>query len=188
MSTVINFESRALDKLRARVQQLDEANADLLAYARGHAGAVAQIHAAALAAMDATDFPHLVHIVTQDWTDILGIDAIALGLETSNQAWRGETALQFLSAGGVDALLGVGHEVTLRAVPEGGAPLFGPAATLIRSEALVRLRPRSPLPQGLLALGSRQAHSFEGTHGAELLTFLGGVVARMLARCLIATR
>ncbi|MCA3254304.1 MAG: DUF484 family protein [Alphaproteobacteria bacterium] len=181
MSTVISFESRALDRLRARVAQLDEANADLLAYARGHAGAVAQIHAASLAAMEAADFAHLVHVVTADWTDILGIDAIALGLETANQAWRGETALQFLDRGGVDALLGSGHEVTLRSVDE-GAPLFGPAASLIRSEALVRLPARAPVPQGLLALGSRQAHSFEGTHGAELLIFLGGVVARMLAR------
>jgi len=187
MSTVISFESRALDRLRARVAQLDEANADLLAYARGHAGAVAQIHAAALAAMEAEDFAHLVHVVTADWTDILGIDAIALGLETANQAWRGETALQFLSRGGVDALVGAGHEAVLRSVDE-GAPLFGPAASLIRSEALVRLPARSPLPQGVLALGSRQAHSFEGTHGAELLTFLGGVVSRMMARCQTAMR
>lgn len=150
---IIDFESSAIGRLRAKLAAADEANADLVAYARGQSGAVAQIHMAALAAMDAEGLEHLVHIVTQDWVDMLAVDAVALTLDMPEDQ---------------------GPEVLLRAVPR-GADLFGPAADLIRSEALIRL------DHGLLALGARDAR-FAGGQGSELLAFLGAVVSRMIAR------
>jgi hypothetical protein len=78
MATVIDFEAAGMATMRARVAALGEANAGLLAYTRGHCGAVAQVHAAVLAALEADSRAHLVHIVTQDWVDILGVDAVAL--------------------------------------------------------------------------------------------------------------
>ena len=73
--------------------------------------------------------------------------------------------------------------VVLRGVDR-GHPLFGPAADLIRAEALVRLEPASPLTAGLLALGQRRPQGFETRHGSELLVFLGRVVSRMMAQWL----
>lgn len=187
MTKVIDFQESAIGRLRARVAQLDEVNADLLAYARGHAGAVAQIHAAALAAIDAEGLDHLIHIVTQDWVDILGVDAVALALATGPQAIRaGAHGLQFIDAAELRPLIEQGPPVALCAVAKGAA-VFGPAAELIRSEALIRLDPPAPLPQGVLALGARRTHNFEGGHGGELLVFLGQVVSRMIARWLWAT-
>src|SRR3546814_6954921 len=72
MGQVISFRDNALIELREKVAALDEANADLVAFARGHSGAVSQIHAAALSALDAEGLDHLIHIVTQDWPDSLG--------------------------------------------------------------------------------------------------------------------
>lgn len=185
MSTVIDFQSNAVARLRARVAALDEANADLLAYARGHTGAVAQIHAAALAAIDAEGLDHLIHVVTQDWVDILSVDAVALALVTKDQAIRaGSQGMQLLSAAALTSVFAGGPDVTLRAVDR-GADVFGPAADLIRSEALIRLHLPKPLPVGMLALGARAAHNFEGGHGGELLAFLGSVVSRMIARWLL---
>lgn len=185
MSKVIDFQANAMARLRAKVAALDEANADLLAYARGHTGAVAQIHAAALAAMDADGLDHLVHIVTQDWVDILGVDAVALALVTRSQAIRASApSLQLLSAEALSEAFAGGPDITLRAV-ERGADVFGPMADLIRSEALVRLQMPKPMPAGMLALGARAAHSFEGGHGGELLAFLGNVVSRMITRWLL---
>lgn len=184
MSQVIDFQSNAVARLRARVAALDEANADLLAYARGHTGAVAQIHVAALAAIDADGLDHLIHVVTQDWVDILNVDAVALALVSRDPAIRaGGQGLQPLSAADLTNMFAGGPDVTLRTVDR-GADLFGPAADLIRSEALIRLHlPASP-PVGMLALGARAAHNFEGGHRGELLAFLGSVVSRMIARWL----
>ena len=53
MATVIPFEERAVAHLRQRLGAAEEANQDLIAFARGHSGAVTSIHAAALAAMEA---------------------------------------------------------------------------------------------------------------------------------------
>ncbi len=182
MATVLSFEQHAMARLRARVAALDEANSDLLTYARSHSGAVAEIHAAALAAMEATSLDHLIHVVTQDWVDILGVDAVALAFADEVNAVRaGLTGVQFVDPAELAPLMRRIPEVTLRAVDEGAA-VFGPAAPLIRSEALIRLTPAAPLPVGVLGLGSRQRHSFTGSHGGELLAFLGGVVSRTLAR------
>ena len=65
-----------------------------------------------------------------------------------------------------------------------GHPLFGPACGLIRSEALVRIDGRTPLPHGLLVLGQRSEQKIEGRHGSELLLFLGNGLAAMIRRWL----
>jgi uncharacterized protein YigA (DUF484 family) len=86
MGTVINFEDRAVAKLRARVAAAEEANQDLIAFARGHSGAVASIHEAVLAAIEAEGFDHLIHIVTQEWPQILGLDAVAVACSSATRA------------------------------------------------------------------------------------------------------
>ena len=80
MGTVIDFEARAVASLRRRVAEVEEVNQDLLAFARGHSGAVAAIHEAVLAAADAEGLDHLIHIITQHWPQILGLDAVSLAL------------------------------------------------------------------------------------------------------------
>ena len=80
MGRVISFENHALANLRARVAAAEEANQDLIAFARGHSGAVASIHEAVLAAIEAEGLDHLLHVVTQEWPQILGLDAVAVAL------------------------------------------------------------------------------------------------------------
>jgi len=190
MGQVISFETQGLATLRARVAEVEEANQDLIAFARGHSGAVAAIHEAVLAAIEAQGFDHLIHIVTQEWPLMLNVDAVAMALFVGDTGLRADAGgLQFVDARMVrksigDALdCGVGG-VLLRGV-ERGHPLFGPASELIRAEALVRLDGEAPLPSGMLALGQRSEQSFETRHGSELLMFLGGVLTRSMARWLL---
>jgi uncharacterized protein YigA (DUF484 family) len=63
--------------------------------------------------------------------------------------------------------------------------LFGPACSLIRSEALIRIDSDRPLPYGLLVLGQRAEQKVDGRHGSELLLFLGRGLASMIRRWLI---
>src|SRR3546814_12649101 len=96
MGTVINFEDRAVAHLQARVAAAEEANQDLIAFARGHSGAVASIHAAVLAAVEAEGFDHLIHIVTQEWPQILGLDAVAVALFVGDKGMRADASgMQF---------------------------------------------------------------------------------------------
>jgi len=186
MGKVISFEEKAVANLRARVAAAEEANQDLIAFARGHSGAVASIHEAVIAAIEAEGFDHLIHIVTQEWPQILGLDAVAVALFVGDKGVRADASgLQFVDPRVIERSLDGLEGVVLRGV-ERGHPLFGPACDLIRAEALVRLDSDPPLPGGLLALGQRAAQGFETRHGSELLLFLGRVLTRCMGRCLIS--
>ncbi|CAN5223482.1 hypothetical protein BH24PSE1_BH24PSE1_07570 [soil metagenome] len=71
MGQVIHFEEAAVARLRERLGVVEEANQDLIAFARGHSGAVASIHEAALAAVDSTSIEDLLEIVSGRWPAIL---------------------------------------------------------------------------------------------------------------------
>jgi len=185
MGRVISFEDHALANLRARVAAAEEANQDLIAFARGHSGAVASIHGAVLAAIEAEGLDHLIHVVTQEWPQILGLDAVAVALWAGDMGVRADASgLQFVDPRLIEKSVRDFDGVLLRGV-ERGHPLFGPACELIRAEALIRLTSEAPLPSGLLALGQRNPQSFDTRHGSELLIFLGRVLTRCMGRWLI---
>jgi uncharacterized protein len=180
MGKVIPFEERAVASLRARLGEAHEANQDLIAFARGHSGAVASIHAAVLAAIEADCIERLFHVVTQEWPLILRIDAVALSLIVNGQGFRADS----------DGVQTVEPQILMRAIDQvdgvemrtvdRGHPLFGPACDLIRAEALIRIDCDPPLPCGLLVLGQRAELSLDARHGSELLLFLGRSLAAMI--------
>ena len=172
MATVIPFEERAVAHLRRRLGAVEEANEDLIAFARGHSGAVSSIHEAVIAAIDAESIEALFHVVTQEWPLILGIDAVALSLIVADQGFRAD-------GGGVQQV----NAVQMRTVKR-GHPLFGPACDLIRAQALIRIDCEPPLPLGLLALGQRAELNLDARHGSELLMFLGKSLAAMIRKWL----
>src|SRR5690349_4859445 len=196
MGRVIQFEERAVASLRARLGAAEEANQDLIAFARGHSGAVSSIHAAVLAAIEADGIERLLHVVTQEWPLILGIDAVALSLIIGDEGFRADGGgIQHVDPQILRRAIHQVDGVEMRTV-ERGHPLFGPACDLIRAEALIRIdcepEPRIDphgrdvprLPCGLLALGQRAELSLDARHGSELLMFLGKSLAAMIRKWL----
>ena len=180
MARVIRFEDHALARLRARVAAAEEANQDLIAFARGHSGAVSSIHSAVLAAMEARSFDDLLHVIAQEWPLILGLDAVALALIVGERGFRVDSSgVQMVDAAMLRRSLDQVDTVVLRTVDR-GHPLFGPACDLIRAEALIRLE--GDAPAGLIALGQRTEQSLDGRHGSELLLFLGRSLSSMIER------
>jgi uncharacterized protein YigA (DUF484 family) len=184
MATVIPFEERAVAHLRQRLGVVEEANQDLIAFARGHSGAVASIHEAVLAVIDTDSIESLLHVVTQEWPLILGIDSVALSLVVGTQGFRADGGgVQIVDPAilrrAIDRVAGVEMRTVTR-----GHPLFGPACDLIRAEALIRIDCEPPLPCGLLALGQRAELSLDARHGSELLMFLGRSLAAMIRKWL----
>jgi uncharacterized protein YigA (DUF484 family) len=188
MGQVIPFEERAVAHLRQRLGAAEEANQDLIAFARGHSGAVTSIHAAVLAGMEADSIDALLHVVTQEWPLILGIDAVALSLIVADRGFRADgNGVQLVDPKILRRAIEQVDGVEMRTV-ERGHPLFGPACDLIRAEALIRIESEPPLPVGLLALGQRASLSLDARHGSELLLFLGRSVAAMIRRWVIVPK
>jgi uncharacterized protein YigA (DUF484 family) len=185
MAKVIQFEERAVAHLRERLGAVEEANQDLIAFARGHSGAVTSIHSAVIAAMEADGVDALLHVITQEWPLILRIDAVALALIVGEEGFRADgNGVQAVEPQLLERLLGRVEAVDMRTV-ERGHPMFGPACDLIRAQALIRIDCEPPLPRGVLALGQRAELSLDARHGSELLMFLGRSVAAMIRRWLI---
>jgi len=186
MGRVISFEERAVAQLRNRLGEAESARADLLAFARGHSGAVESIHRAVLAGLEADSLDDLLTVVTFDWPQMLGLDSVVLALVVGDKAFRADRhGVQILARPIVNRALQPLGAVEMRNV-ERGHPLFGEDAEAVRSEALIRIDSPLPLPYGLLILGQHGAQSLDTPHGANLLLFLGQSLAAMIRRWTMA--
>ena len=182
MGSVHNLEDRAVARLRARLGAAEEANQDLIAFARGHHGAVAAIHRAVLLAMRAAELPELSQVVTREWPRLLRIDHSALavaGAPTTLVATSG-SVVPIDPAMLRRAMRGLAP-VTLRDVDR-GHPFFGSACGEIRAEALIRIDSPCGKPVGLLLLGQGRSPGLEQCGGSELLRFLGQSLGAMIDR------
>ncbi|MGI8705607.1 MAG: DUF484 family protein [Sphingomicrobium sp.] len=183
MGQLIQFEDRALARLRERLGEAEEATEDLIAFARGHSDAVASIHAAVLVAIEAPSVDRLLEAVTRRWPEILGIDAVAVAIVVGERGFRADCGvIDRVEAAFVERMLLEAPPVDVRSVG-GGHPLFGSSASArIRAEALIRIDFAAPFPRGLLALGQEAELALDSSHGSELLRFLGKTLGATLRR------
>ena len=84
----------------------------------------------------------------------------------------------------IDRAIESADPITMRTV-ERGHPLFGKASADMRSEALILMPARAPLPYGILLLGQKAETGLDAAHGAQLLGFLGDSLGAMMRRWLI---
>jgi uncharacterized protein YigA (DUF484 family) len=168
-------------RLCDEVTRLKAEHEELLANGRANQAAQIQVHAAALAMLEARNFEHLIHVITRDLAEILGIDAVTLCVEAADDgpAQAPTGGVFVLPAGQVDRVLGPGAAARSEGVRHGERTIFGPAAELVRSQALVRLSPSPGSPPGLLALGSRDGDKYHHGQGTELLQFLSRLMERL---------
>lgn len=182
MGRVIQFEERAVASLRDQLAAATSARAELVAYARGHSGAVATIHGAVMAALEADSFDALLAVVTRDWPGLLGLDSVALALVVGGRGFRiDRDGIEHLEPALIERALGGIEAVALRGVGR-GHPLFGAAAPAIRAEALIGIDGAAPFPRGVLLLGQAGAGATASDEGAQLLEFLGASLGAMLRR------
>ena len=183
MGKVISFEERAVATLRDRLGAAESAKEDLIAFARGHSGATAAIHAAVVALMEADSLDALFEVVSNDWPRLLGLDHAVLALVADGRGFRVEPgSYRYGRTQDVDRAIERLDPVTMRTVTC-GHPLFGSAARDIRSEAL-SAPARKPLPYGILLLGQKSGACLDNRHGAQLRDSLGALSA-MLRRWLM---
>jgi len=180
--SVIDMQRFMLERLQREVARLNGAHGELVAASRSNMTTQAQVHAAALALLEATTFEHLIHTVTADFAEMLDVDVVTLCVEaTGGPPPRITTSnVYVLPQGTLDKLIGHGRDILLRGECAPAPAVYGPAAELVRSEALVRLRFNSHTPTGLLALGSRQQEKFHPGQGTELLQFLARALERSI--------
>ncbi|MEO5373110.1 MAG: DUF484 family protein [Alphaproteobacteria bacterium] len=171
---VVDLQQYMVDRLRDELDNLRGCADELLQTTRTNMSTQGRTHRAVLAVLGAGGFEGLCRVVSEDVASLLDVDIAVLGLEPGATAGDG-VPLARLEAGQVTRLLGR-REALLRDHVVGDARLFGEGAASVQSDALVRLSPGGGLPDGLLALGSRDPSFFHPGQGTELLMFLARVV------------
>jgi uncharacterized protein YigA (DUF484 family) len=171
---VIDLQKIMLERAQTEVVRLKATQRKLIATNRVNLQTQSRVHQAVLAMMEAPGLDHLIHSVTNELALILDIDVVALAVEAADpKVTAGRVAgISRIPAGTVDGLLGEGRDTRLRPEGLGDEEIFGGAAGLVRSDALIRLNIGEDAPVGLLAFGSRRESTFHPSQGTELLTFL----------------
>ena len=176
---IVDMRTFVIERLKTKNKQLERTNSDIVTISRANLAGQSRIHAAALALLEATSFEALIQAITTDLAVLLGVDAVVLSVESEgDDALPGRlvSGVQMMPRGETDRVLGPGRDVVLVSKLAQAPAIFGPAADLVRSEALLRLHPSSHCPTGILAIGSRTEGTFDPGQATELLAFLSRVV------------
>jgi len=178
---VSDFMAAMIERLRHELARTQAAGQEIVAVSRANHANQARVHRGVLALMQATDRAALRDSLAMELPVLLGLDAIALCAEEGRALPEAKrSGLRLLPAGTVAALIPAGQEVTLRPEASETELLYGEAAGLVRSDALVRLPGSAGPTPMLLACGAREAGAFQPGQGTELLGFLAGAVALCL--------
>ena len=183
---VVDFQHFMLERFRHDVGRLQDEQQSLIALSRGNLVSQSRVHKATLAMLKATSFEHLLQIVTTDLAVLIDVDVVALGVESAaaRTARMPVHGIHLLRSGMVDQVLGSDRDVLLFADNKGDPALFGGAAGLVRSQALLRLSFARSGPSGLMCIGTRKPGMFHPGLGTELLSFLARAVEITIAQWL----
>lgn len=170
---ILDLQHFMMERLRSDLAQLKGQQRALIATSRSNLSSQNRIHAAVLALMEATSFEQLLQVVTTDLVVLLDVDVVTIGVESAAEQPRLPLpGIRLLPTGTVAGLLGAERPALLSNDIEGDLHLFGDAAGLVRSEALLRLTVNEEGPPGLLCIGTRRPDRFHPGQGTELLCFL----------------
>jgi len=183
---VLDFQHFLLERLRRDVVRLQDEQKSLIATSRGNLASQCRVHKAVVAMLRAASFEHLLQIVTTDLAVLIDVDVVTLGVKSSTARMTRlpMQGIHLLPSGTVDDLLGPNRDALLSSSIQADPALFGPAAGLVRSQALLRLSISRSGPVGLMCVGTRKHDTFYPGLGTELLTFLARALEITIARWL----
>lgn len=189
---VIDLRTVAMDRVRARLDRLEETHRTVIAAAYDNVAGTNMIHRAILDLLEAEDVETFLAGLDGAVAAALRVDTARLILESDG---CDETeALNRMSPGvslaepGYCALyLGVGaggapRAVTLHRMDGGDPRIHGASAHTLRSEACLHVDLGPDRLPGMLVLASAEAAQFAPGQGTDLLAFFAGVFERALLR------
>ena len=175
---VVDLQQFMMERLKTDVARLRTDQDEIIANSRDNLNTTERIHNAVIALLEAETFEQFIEIVTGDLAFLLEVDVVCLCVELTDITSRRpkHDGIQFLDRGAVDRLIGKNRKVWLRDEVEGDPEIYGGAADLVRSDAVLRLNISSVAPAGLIAFGTRHPGYFHAGQGTELMNFLGRII------------
>ena len=182
---IADFQSYMIDRLRADKEEVIGTAQTLVATARNNMNNQQRIHAAVLRLLEARNFEEFISFITTDLSSMLDTDVSALVVESNgNDIPQIHTSgIRVVPQGTLEKWMD-GKGTLLQSDIMGIEPIFGGGATLVRSQALLRVDISMDTPPAILAFGSRNPHLFEDGQATDQVSFLARVVERAFRRWL----
>ena len=177
---VADFQSYLVQRLRDDKESVLNNTRELVEISRENMSNVARIHDASLKLIEAYNFQEFVHTIIHDLSPVLGTDMAVLAVESSEHdaMTMHTTGMRVVPQGTVNAWMG-DRPVVLNAHIQGNPDLYAGGATLVQSEALLRVDISLNTPPAVLAFGSRDPEFFRDGQATDLV----GYLARVCERC-----
>ena len=188
---VVDLRDRLVERLETRLDKLMTQQRSIIAAAYENVAGTNQVHRAVLALLEPSELPAFLKRLTVDVPAMLGLEEARLCLE-ADVAETGPAdgfgddlhgRVVTMPEGMVDGYAALDGTQSGRVVlREAGAEselIFG-EANPVQSEALMLLDIAGA--PSMLVFGSSDPKKFDPTHGTDLLTFLSGVIERLLTQ------
>jgi len=176
---VVDFQHYMVKRLRDDKNEILETTREFVENSRANMNNLARIHNAVIILLEAHSFEDFIHTITMDFAAMLDVDIISLIIETdgSHIPQINTPGVRIVLPGTVTTLT-KDKAIVLQSDIRGYEEVYGGGATLVRSQAFVRLTIMPETPPALLAFGSRDPELFQSSQATDLLSFLGKVIER----------
>ncbi len=176
---IADFQAFMIKRLKDDKNEVIASARELVENSRHNMHNQQRIYRAVLLLLEANSFEDFIRTITLDFASLLDVDIVSLVVETEGEVIPHVdiAGVRLASPGTVELLLS-GSGVSLERGTRGMEQLYGGGATLVKSQALLRLDIGAGTPAALLAFGSRDPNLFFPGQGTEMISFLGRVVER----------
>lgn len=176
---VADFQHYMVQRLKKDKESVLETTRDLIEVSRVNMNSVNRIHTAVLRVLEARNFVEFVQAITMDLAAILDVDVAMFVIESEGRIDPGLQAsgIKTVPVGTIDQWM-AGHQSVLQDDIQGSEAIYGGAARLVRSQAVLRVDISMKTPAAVLCFGSRDPEMFRDGQGTELISFLARVVER----------
>jgi uncharacterized protein YigA (DUF484 family) len=177
---VVDFQHYMVEKLKADKRMVLDTTRDIIEVSRENMNHLARIHEAVLKILEAETFDQFIQILSVDVPAALDCDAVSLIVENDGRLPNTNMRSLRLVPQGTCKNWMNGNDASIQSNIKGTVEMFGEAAGLIQSQALLKINQTMDIPASILAFGSRDPEMFMDGMGTDLIRFLCDVTERAI--------
>jgi uncharacterized protein YigA (DUF484 family) len=176
---VADFQNFMIQRLKADKERVLETTQAIVENARSNMNNQQRIHNVVLRLLEAQSFEEFIVIITMDLSAMLDTDISVLVVESSGAdiPHIHTPGIRVVPEGTIDRWMN-GKNTLLQSDISGIEAIYGGGATLVASQALLRVDISKNTPPAILAFGSRDPMMFQDGQGTDMVSFLARVVER----------
>ncbi len=177
---VADFQAHMVQRLKRDKEDMLNTTREIVEVSRINMNSVTRIHDATLKLLEARSFVEFIETVTHDIAAILDVDVAVLVVEAPQGVdvpRLEDSGVRIVPQGAIQHWMQDNLSI-LESDMVGIEEIYGAAARLVRSQAVLRVDISKLTPPAMLAFGSRDPEMFGQGQGTELISYLARVVER----------